>query len=466
MVFQIQTSIYAQNTVVLTARTAESYTGSLYANRTQNNPQGGAPISFNLQNLANTASSTIKVITNPNISQTGTWTNPDGTTSKTVRVDDTAKNLYSEGVYLATTNYVANDVGNVPQKLQTILNNIDNLDLSIDLTCEAGLGSIWAGATTYYQTNSAINGAYIFDDQIPVDTSALQAQTGGIVGGLAYNSYQQIASQFITFAEQTRKDHMFIADPLRNIFVQGFNTKIVNTPGYNFSQQIYWPLLNLYAANNTSYTATYANWLQVSDTWSNSNVWVPSSAWVAGLIATASQRGNPWDAPAGFSRGALTNVLDIAINPSQRQRDLLYRINQNPIATFPGEGIVVFGQKTLYTFPSAFDRINVRRLFLVLEKATKKALQFYVFEPNNYTTQTRLVNTLSPIFNQALNSNGVYAYKIVCDNRNNPPAVIDSNQLNVAIYIQPVRAAEFILCDFIATQTGIDFNEIIAQGTF
>jgi phage tail sheath protein FI len=120
----------------------------------------------------------------------------------------------------------------------------------------------------------------------------------------------------------------------------------------------------------------------------------------------------------------------------------------------------------LYTFPSAFDRINVRRLFLVLEKATKQALQYFVFEPNTFTTQTRLVNTITPLFDRALNTNGLYAYQIVCDNRNNPPAVIDNNQLNVSIYIQPVRTAEFILCDFIATQTGVNFNEIIAQGTF
>jgi phage tail sheath protein FI len=465
-VYKISTSIYAQNTVVLTANIQEGYTGSLYANRTQNNPLGGAPVSFSLQNVANLASSDIKVIINPNISETGTWTNSDGTTAKTVRVDKGAKNLYSEGVFIASTNQIANDVGNIPLKLQNILNNIDNLDQSLDVTCEAGLGTIWAGANTFYQNNSATVNAYIFDDSIPVDLTALQSQTGGIVGGLAYNAYQSVATQFITFAQQTRKDHIFIADPLRNIFVQGYNTKTGSVLGYNFSQNVYWPLQNLYTANASSYAAAYANWFLVNDVYSNQKVWVPSSAWIAGIIAATSQAGNPWDSPAGFSRGTITNVLDVAINPTQKQRDLLYKINMNPVAVFPGEGIVVFGQKTLYTFPSAFDRINVRRLFLVLEKATKTALQFYVFEPNTYTTQTRLVNTLSPIFNQALNSNGLYAYKIVCDSRNNPPAVIDNNQLNVAIYIQPVRTAEFILCDFIATQTGVNFNEIIAQGTF
>ena len=465
-VFRISTSIYAQNTVVLTANVAETYTGSLNANRTQNNPRGGAPLSFSLQNIVNNSKGTIKVIVNPNISQQGYWTKSDGNPAKSVRLDSTTKNLYSEGVYIATTNQVSNDVGNIPAKLQTILNNLDNLDIPLDVTCEAGLGTIWVGANTFYQNNSATNSAYIFDDTIPVDMSTLQLQSGAIVGGSAYNNYQSVVSQFVSFAEQTRKDHIFIADPLRYIFVQGQNTKTSSVPGYNFSQSVYWPLQNLYIANQSSYAATYGNWFLVNDTASNTQVWVPPSGWIAGVIASGSQVGSPWDAPAGFSRGKITNVLDVAINPTLRQRDLLYRININPIAVFPGDGIVVFGQKTLYTQPSAFDRINVRRLFLVLEKATKRALRYYVFQPNNYTTQTRLTNTLAPIFNKALNSNGLYAYQIVCDNRNNPPSVIDNNQLNVSIYIQPVRTAEFILCDFIATQTGVNFNEIIGQGTF
>jgi len=469
MVFNIKTSIYAQNSVVLTANVNEGYTGSLYANRTQNNPLGGTPVTFSLQNIANQQSSDIKVIVNPYISTLGTWTNPDGSTAKTVRVDQSAYNLYSEGVYIPTTSTTANDVGNIPLKLQNILTNLDNLNQSLDVVCEAGLGTIWAGANTYaasQSANSSWNGAYLFDETLPIDTSVLQTQQQGIVGGSTYNNYQAIATQFIAFAQNTRQDHIFIADPIRSIFIQGPNTKVSSTPNYNFSQQVYWPLQNLYAANTTSYAASYANWLLINDAWSNQNVWVPSSAWIGSLIASGAQNGNPWDAPAGYSRGTLTNVLDIAINPTQKQRDLLYKINQNPIAVFPGEGIVVYGQKTLYTFPSAFDRINVRRLFLVLEKATKRALQYFVFEPNNYTTQTRLINVLTPIFNQALNTNGCYAYQIVCDGRNNPPAVVDNNQLNVSIYIQPVRTAEFILCDFIATQTGVNFNEIIAQGTF
>lgn len=468
MVFRIKTSTYAQSTVTLDASVVEGYTGSLYQQRLQNNPMGGAPLSFNLNNIANQASNDIKVITNPYISNTGTWVNADGTIAKTVRVANNAKNLYSQGVYIANTDQFADNLGNIPQKLQRVLTNLDIADVSLDVVAECGLGTIWANANakqidTNYGNN---NGLYYFDETYNLDLTALLGQSGGLVGGTAYNSYQDIATQFITFASSTRKDHIFIADPLRNIFVQGANTKQSSVAGFNFSTNIYWPLQNLYAPNTTSYAATYGNWLLVNDVASNQNVWIPASGFVAAAYASITQAGNPWDAPAGYGSGTLNGVIDIAITPTQKQRDLLYRINVNPIAYFSGEGIVIFGQKTLYTKPSAFDRINVRRLFLSLEKATRNALRYYVFQPNTYTTQTRLVNTLKPLFDKALNSNGLYAYKIVCDARNNPPSVIDNNQLNVAIYIQPVRTAEFILCDFIATQTGVNFDEIIGQGTF
>jgi len=458
MLFKVRTSTYNQDTIVLDSIVSEGYTGSLYANRTQNNQRGGAPVSFFLDNIANQVSSTLKVVTNPYVSNTGSWLNADGTPAKTVRVADEAKNLYSEGVYISDTNTVANDVGNVPVKLQRILNQIDTLDQELDVTIEAGLGTIWASAKA--RKAALGTSAYIFDDTYNVDISVLKTQTNNPVGGVA-SDYQDIANQFVAFADNTRKDHMFIADALRNIFVQGKNGKASDSKSYVFSSDVYWPLKNIFGSIESSYVASYGNWIKVNDTTSNQQVWVPSSAWVAAVIATASQNVAPWSAPAGFNRASLTNVVDVAVNPTQKQRDLLYKININPIAYFPGDGYVVFGQKTQYKKPSAFDRINVRRLFLSLEKSTKRVLKYFLFEPNTFVTRTRVVNALKPSFDLALNSEGLYAYKIVCDERNNTPDVIDNNQLNISIYIQPVRTAEFILCDFIATQTGVNFNELI-----
>ncbi|MHA2031648.1 MAG: phage tail sheath C-terminal domain-containing protein, partial [Candidatus Kariarchaeaceae archaeon] len=151
----------------------------------------------------------------------------------------------------------------------------------------------------------------------------------------------------------------------------------------------------------------------------------------------------------------------VAINPTQKQRDLLYRISTNPVRTIPGIGFTIWGQKTLQKKPSAFDRINVRRLFLVLEKATLQIMRFFVFEPNTTFTRTRVVNTLNPIFEVPKNNEGVQDFLIVCDERNNTPATIDNNELIVDIYIKPVRTAEFILVNFIATRTDQDFNELI-----
>lgn len=464
MVFKLRTSIYAQDTVVLDAVVTEGHTGSLYGLRTQNNKNGGAPVTFFLDNVANQASSTIKVITNPYISNTGSWLTPEGIPAKTVRLASETKNMFSQGVYISDTSTVAGDVGNVPLKLQRILSNIDNLDIELDVTAEAGLGTIWTSAKARWCDPNYGNSNYmepkIFDETYNVDISVLKTQTNDPVGGVA-SDYQDVAGQFLAFADNTRKDHVFIADPLRNIFVQGSNTKVAKNAGFVFSSDVYWPLKNLYAGSISSYATVYGNWLKTNDVASNKQVWVPASGWVAATFATVAQNSYPWIAPAGFNRGALTNVTDVGISPTQKQRDLLYRINVNPIAFFPGDGYVIFGQKTLYTKPSAFDRINVRRLFLTLEKTAKNVLKFYVFEPNTFTTRTRLANSLKPTFDQAKTYEGLYDYKIVCDERNNTPDVIDNNELRVSIYIQPVRTAEFILCDFIATRTGVNFNELI-----
>jgi hypothetical protein len=464
MVFKLRTSIYAQDTVVIDAIVAEGYTGSLYSKRTQNNRNGGPAVTFFLEELANRASNTIKVVINPYISNTGDWVNDDGLPAKTVRTANETKSLFSQGVYISDTNAVANDVGNVPAKLQRILNNIENLDIDLDVTAEAGLGTIWTGAKARWKDasygNSSVNSPYIYDETYNVDTTVLKDQTNNPVGGICAD-YKDIANQFIAFADNTRKDHVFIADPLKYIFIQGADSKVSRNANYVFSSDTYWPLKNLYAGSVSSYAAVYGNWIKTNDTASNKQVWIPSSGYVAAVFATSSQIAYPWSAPAGFNRGVLTNLTDVGINPTQKQRDLLARINVNPIGFFPGDAFVIFGQKTLFTKPSAFDRINVRRLFLSLEKTTESLLKFYVFEPNTFTTRSRLVNGLAPIFNQAKNNDGLYDYRIVCDERNNTPDVIDNNELRLSIYIQPVRTAEFILADFIATRTGVDFNELI-----
>jgi len=191
------------------------------------------------------------------------------------------------------------------------------------------------------------------------------------------------------------------------------------------------------------------------------NVWQPFSGYAAAMITSSDANNYFWTAPAGLNRGIITGISDIGINPLQKQRDLLYNISLNPLVYFPGEGYVVMGQKTLQTTPTAFDRINVRRLFLYLEKAVNQTVKFFVFEPNTTFTRSRIVNTITPIFEKAKTTQGLYDYLIVCNATNNTPTVIDDNTLVVDIYIKPVRTAEFILVNFYATKTSQNFNELV-----
>jgi phage tail sheath protein FI len=191
------------------------------------------------------------------------------------------------------------------------------------------------------------------------------------------------------------------------------------------------------------------------------NIWVPFSPFAAADIANVDRNFQPWYAPAGFTRGKVSNVLAVAIAPKQKERDMLYKISVNPVAFFPNDGINIFGQKTFLRQPSAFDRINVRRLFLYLEKATKKTTKYFIFEPNTIITRDRVLATLTPIFENARNTQGLYDYEIVCDGRNNTPDVIDRNEMVVDIYLKPVRSSEYILVNFYATSTSTNFNEIV-----
>ena len=462
VLFKIRPSLYQQDTVGLDYLVSEGFTGSLYSLRTLNNPRGGVPSTSFIDNIVNKNSNNLTVLTNPYISTVGDWINPDGTPKKKVRVSNAAKNLYGIGVYVSDTDKSAKDVGNIPLKLERILRCIENDDvIDLDVVAEAGLGTIWTSAKARKADVAYSSQPQVFDDLYNLDISSLKDTTGNLTAGIR-ESYYSVANQFVAFADKTRKDHVFIADPLRNIFVMGSNTKTSKNKNFIFSTDIYWPLRNLYAGIESSYVATYGNWIRTNDNNSDSFCWIPASGYIASIFATSAQSSYPWSAPAGFNRGGLTNVTDIAINPTQKQRDLLYKININPIAFFPNDGNVVFGQKTLYRKPSAFDRLNVRRLFLTLEKTTQEVLKLFVFEPNTFTTRSRLVGAITPIFDEARLNDGLYDYTIVCDERNNTPNTIDNNELRISLYIQPVRTAEFILADFIATRTGVNFEELIS----
>lgn len=210
-------------------------------------------------------------------------------------------------------------------------------------------------------------------------------------------------------------------------------------------------------AKNTSYAASYWPWVQTVDPDSAQLVWVPASVMVGGVYAYNDSVSEPWFAPAGINRGGLNSVVRAEKKLSQSQRDTLYQNKVNPLATFPGTGVVVYGQKTLQTQASALDRVNVRRLLIALKSYISQVAQNLVFEQNTIATRTSFLNQVNPYLESVQQRQGLYAFKVVMDDSNNTPDVIDRNQLVGQIYLQPTKTAEFIYLDFNILPTGATF---------
>jgi hypothetical protein len=518
-IFKLRQSIFAPDTIVLDYFLEERIVGSLDFHRLINDPNGGPSRSFFLETRASD-SRNVTVMVNDFISNRNgiTWLSDTGIPTKTARVASNqlesqttinfntsdlfvpstsaayitqitsqrasyaalsadigyplngvqgsgltdADNLYALGTY-ATLLPADKQIGSVPLKLERVLQLLENDEVyDLDLTVEAGLGTIHA-ITQILSTSGT------YDDLS--NSASLSAAIAAMCTTGAYQvpsdtkldlrgNYTTVFNIFDNFASSVRRDHMFISDPIRQLLVLGRNSKILPQADKNWSQHVFSPLRHQFELTNTSYAAMYANWVRINDRYSNENVWMPSSGFVASEYAKTDRDRNVWWAPAGFTRGILS-VDDIVLTPNQKQRDDLYKFNLNPVTFFARDGIVIFGQKTLQKAPGVFDRVNVRRLFLLLEKQTKAVAKYYVFEPNTLYTRTRLVDDLRPYFEQAKNDQGLYDYLIVCDERNNTPDVIDANELVVDIYIKPVRVAEFILVNFRATRTSTNFAELV-----
>ena len=210
---------------------------------------------------------------------------------------------------------------------------------------------------------------------------------------------------------------------------------------------------------DTNYAAVYYPWVRILDTSTGKLVWVPPSVVMAGVIAFTDKVSHEWFAPAGLLRGGLSDVLEAETRLTHDERDELYEERVNPIATFPGQGVVVWGQKTLQGKPSALDRVNVRRLLIKLKKFIASSTKFLVFEQNTAATRNRFLNIVNPFLEQVQQNSGLSAFKVVMDDTNNTPDLIDRNILFGQIYIQPTRTAEFIILDFNIMPTGATFPE-------
>ena len=215
--------------------------------------------------------------------------------------------------------------------------------------------------------------------------------------------------------------------------------------------------------SGSSYSVMDSGYKYQYDKYNDVYRWVPLNADIAGSCARTDDERDPWFSPAGFSRGQIKNVVKLKLNPNKTQRDLLYKNNVNPVIIEPGSGAILFGDKTMQKNPSAFDRINVRRLFIVLEKAIAAASKSTLFEFNDEFTRATFRNMIEPFLRDVQGRRGIYDFKVVCDDTNNTGEVVDTNRFIGDIYVKPARSINFIQLNFVAVRTGVEFNEIIGQ---
>ena len=211
---------------------------------------------------------------------------------------------------------------------------------------------------------------------------------------------------------------------------------------------------------SSSYAVLDSGWKYQYDRYNDVYRYVPLNGDTAGTVVRTDFTADPWFSPAGFNRGQIKNVIKLAYSPSKTDRDTLYKKGVNPVVSFPGQGTVLFGDKTLLAKPSAFDRINVRRLFIVLEKSIATAAKFQLFEFNDGFTRAQFRNLIEPFLREVQGRRGITDFKVVCDESNNTGEVIDRNEFVADIFVKPARAINFIQLNFIATRSGISFEEV------
>jgi phage tail sheath protein FI len=297
-----------------------------------------------------------------------------------------------------------------------------------------------AGGSDGTITEANLVSAYdLFNNPDEVDISLLIAGDGELT----------VADKLLNLSF-TRKDCVAFLSPKRTDSVSAIN--LDNIIAYRNS-----------LSPSTSYGVMDSGWKYQFDKYNNKYRYVPLNGDTAGLCARTDNLRDPWWSPAGFNRGQVMNAIKLSWNPSKTQRDELYKNGINPVCAFPGEGIVLYGDKTLQAKASAFDRINVRRLFIVLEKSIAIAAKYSLFEFNDQFTRAQFVSMVEPFLRDVKGRRGIYDFKVICDETNNTPEVIDTNRFVGDIYIKPARSINFIQLNFVAVRTGVEFSEVAGK---
>ena len=290
-------------------------------------------------------------------------------------------------------------------------------------------------------TDDVLRGFDKFEDVDSIELDFLIAPDS-----LADATATTIVNDLISTAE-ARKDCVAVASPSRNAVV---------TVGTNAS---------VLACNNTYTKSTYFvqdnNFLKVYDKYNDKYIKIPAASSTAGLMAATDLTAAPWFSPAGARRGRYLGITDIVLSPTKTERDALYKVGINPIANIPGEGVILFGDKTNSARPTAFDRINVRRLFLTLERTITIAGRATMFEFNDEFTRAEFVNVVEPLLREVKGRRGITDFKVLCDATNNTPAVVDANRFVASIFIKPAHSINFVTLNFVAVRTGVEFEEVV-----
>ena len=307
----------------------------------------------------------------------------------------------------------------------------------------AGAGFLYYDAITVGLNNASIDkiqgipsGSY--DGMISLLANQDDYRFNVISAPGLFNGYQTSQVTSIISNTQNRGDSIFVLDPIAYGAAVSQSTAQANS-------------------RNTSYAATYWPWVQTIDPDTGARVWVPASTLIPAVYAFNDNVSEPWFAPAGINRGGLDTVIRAEQKLTQTNRDTLYTNNVNPIATFPGQGVVVYGQKTLQKQASALDRVNVRRLLIALKSYISQVAQNLVFEQNTIATRNQFLSQVNPYLESVQQRQGLYAFRVIMDDSNNTPDVIDRNQMVGQIYLQPTKTAEFIYLDFNILPTGATF---------
>ena len=389
-------------------------------------------------------------------------------------------------------------IGSVPAKIKRAVDLVSNDEEypDIDILVEGGLSTIYAYSNAknfISETSSSIfkdenNGGSPVTEQkanenIFLEDAILQGvedmRTSRQVvtddADLVIQDWMSVQQAFMTLADSFqnggRGDCFYIPDVLRGIIVRGKDTKVEklyatriqnNTYGdtdvvnHSWSTSILSPIKHLVSGITTSYASIYAQWFKVNDGFTNEKFWVPASGYMAALMAATDQLQGPWYAAAGLNRGIIRGVLDCAINPNQKQRGDLYKLCVNSVPKIGGVGITCWGIRTLSKKASAFDQNTCRRTFLFIEKAVKKLLRYYLFEPNNSYTQLSIYNEIQPYMESIRNQGGIYSFSVVCSAENNTDEIVNAGNLAVDISAAPTRTAEFIVLNMTANKYSQD----------